>query len=557
MKRVLVLAAATVLVLPAASQAASWQGVVIAKNGKRRAIVTASANGTVRTARTPAALYGKVGLGALVSVRAGLLPDGTYAATGAKRLRRAKQARVNASVVKRAGRILYLSGGQSVFTLVLRRGAGSRLQPGDRISTTAVIGKAQLFCDEANPAGHSDQLDLEGIYLSSDAGVLQLAVHGRGLVKVTIPAGFQLPTLNAGDELSLSVTVQPDGTFTLVTIDDEDAAGSGDGGSGSGDGGSGSGDSGGDGNPVDMGSDWFTVTGLLGTLSPGQVSVNVEHHPDPVSCAVPSTVDLSGFSVGQLVEMSCNFADGNFVLVSLKSQTAEVPNGGDSALDLKGFISALGPSALTVSVPGGSPVTCGLKPGEDLRGFTVGDFVEIGCTYSSTLGHYLLTSLSSSSASLQWGDGGLSQSFDLSGAVSTLAPDYVAVQVAHHDQPVECSLPAGMDLRGFAVGNAVEFSCENDGSGFVVKSISSDSASWPESEMPQFSLDGILRSIRTDGVSVQVPGHPSLVDCGMPAGTNLSGFALGDTVTLHCHYHDGGWHLAELSSEHADLVLEP
>jgi hypothetical protein len=550
MKRVLMLAAVIGLVLPAAAQAASWQGIVIAKNAKRKAIVTASANGTIRTTRTPTALYAKIGLGAVVSVRAASLPDGTFAATAAKRLRRANRARVNASVVKRAGRILYLSGGQSVFTLVLRGAAGAKLQPGDRIATTATVGKAQLFCDDVTPVGHSDQLQLEGIYLSTDSGMLSIAVHGRGLVKVTVPASFQLPTLNAGDELSLSVTVQPDGTFTLVTVDDEDAAAA------SGDGGTNSGDNGGGGG-VDMGNNWFSVTGVLSSLSSTEVGVDVERHPEPVRCAVPATVDLSGFSVGQFVEMSCKFTNGNFVLVSLKSKTAEIPGNGDSALDLKGFISSLDASAVTVSVPGGSPVRCGLKPGEDLRGFAVGDFVEIGCTYSSTLGHYLLTSLSSDGASLEWSDSGLSQSFDLHGLVSTLAPAYVAVQVAHHDQPVECSLPAGMDLRGFAVGDAVEFSCQNDGSGFVVKSISSDSASWPENEMPQFSLDGILRSIRTDGVGVQVAGHPSLVNCAMPAGTDLSGFALGDTVALHCHFHDGGWQLAELSSEHADVTLEP
>ena len=57
MKRVLVLAVATIgLVLPAAANAGAFQGVVIAKNPKRKAIVTASANGTVRTVRAPKAI---------------------------------------------------------------------------------------------------------------------------------------------------------------------------------------------------------------------------------------------------------------------------------------------------------------------------------------------------------------------------------------------------------------------------------------------------------------------------------------------------------------------
>jgi hypothetical protein len=296
--------------------------------------------------------------------------------------------------------------------------------------------------------------------------------------------------------------------------------------------------------------------------------VMVEHHPDPVVCRVPAKVDLSGFAVGQFVQMSCKLDGADFVLVSLKSKTAEIPGDGASSLDVKGFIAGLDPYKVSVALPappvvasasheGGQTVTCKLKPGEDTRGFAVGDFVEIGCTYSASLGAYALTYLSSDHATIHLDEDGLEQSFELNGVLAGLAPGYVAVQVAHHDQPVQCAVPAGMDLRGFAPGDAVEFACANTGSGFVVRSISSDSANWPQDGIPDFTFDGILKSIRADGVGVQVAGHASLVNCGMPAGTNLSGFALGDTVTLHCHFHDGRWNLAQLSSATAELTLEP
>jgi len=42
----------------------------------------------------------------------------------------------------------------------------------------------------------------------------------------------------------------------------------------------------------------------------------------------------------------------------------------------------------------------------------------------------------------------------------------------------------------------------------------------------------------------------------MPAGTDLSGFASGDTVELQCNYHDGRWNLASLTSDSAQLTLE-
>jgi hypothetical protein len=549
MKRILVLVAAIGLILPAAANAGAFQGVVIAKNAKRNAIVTASANGTVRTVRAPES-FRKIGLGALVAVRASKLPDGTFSATGTKQLRRAKHARVRATVVKRTGRKLYLSAGNSVFAFGLRNSTGAKLRPGDRVAASASFGNAQLFCDEVTPVGHADQLALEGIYLSTEQGVLSLAVHGRGLVKVTVPDGFSLPELKPGDEVSLAATVEPDGSFTLVSLDNEDAS-------------NGSGTGNGDG--VDMGDNWFTVTGVLSSLSSTSVGVDVEQHPEPVRCSVPSTADLSGFAVGQFVQMSCKFVDGKFVLVKLRSKTAELPGDGGGSLDLKGFVTALNPTLVTVNVPAqsvasvsheGQTVSCGLKPGEDLRGFAVGDFVEIKCEYSQTLGHYMLTGLSSDSASLEYGDGSLKQWFDLSGVLTTLAPTYVAVQVAHHDAPVQCSLPTGMDLRGFAVGDAVEFACVNTGSGFYVKSISSDSASWPENDMPQFTVDGVLKSMRSDGVGVQVVGHSTLVNCAMPAGTDLSGFALGDTVEMQCNFHDGKFNLASLSSDTAQLTLE-
>ena len=74
--------------------------------------------------------------------------------------------------------------------------------------------------------------------------------------------------------------------------------------------------------------------------------------------------------------------------------------------------------------------------------------------------------------------------------------------------------------------------------------------------MPTFTVDGVLKSMRTDGVGVQVVGHSALVNCAMPAGTNLSGFALGDTVEMQCNFHDGRFNLASLSSDSAQLTLE-
>jgi hypothetical protein len=62
--------------------------------------------------------------------------------------------------------------------------------------------------------------------------------------------------------------------------------------------------------------------------------------------------------------------------------------------------------------------------------------------------------------------------------------------------------------------------------------------------------------MRSDGIGITVDGRSTLVNCAMPAGTDLSGFALGDVVEMECNYSDGRWKLASLSSDSAQLTLE-
>ena len=544
MKRALVLAAVAVSALGASgvAQAATWKGVVVAKDAKRHTLVTASANGAVRTIRSPQGLK-KEALGDVLVVRGARLPDGTFSAASTRRVDRRSRVRLRGTVVRRMGARLLLSAGHSVLAVSVRKEALS-LRSGDRVSLGATVGRRGLHCSGGiDPIGHDGQLELEGIYLSTDGDVLSLAVVHRGLVKVTVPDGIDLPELTAGDELALLVRVEPDGSFTLVQIEDETAGGD---------------DGDGDGDGVDIGKNQFTVTGILASISADAVSVTVERHPEPVRCAIPSGTKLEGFAVGQLVQMQCYFTGGRFVLYELHSQTGGVSGGGEGELELTGFIASLDAAKVVVEVAGGDPVTCLLKPGQDLRGFAAGDFVELGCRFSKTRGDYVLTELSSETSWLgsEPNEDGLYASFDLQGVVSALTSTYVAVRVAHHTEPVSCSVAPGMDLRGFAVGDSVELDCDNAGSGFVVSSISSPHASWSEDEMPEFTLDGILRSIGTDSVGVEVERHPQLVRCTMPLGTNLSGFAIGDTVELHCHFHDGKWNLATLDSDSANLTLE-
>ena len=546
MKRILLLASALALLAacPATAHAARFTGAVIAKDAKRKALVTASRGGVVRTLRAPRA-FKRVRLGARVAVSAARLPDGTYAAAKLRVQGRAKHVRFRAIVVKSEGaRRVIVSAGRSVFSVRLKPSARltafnhDELGPGDEISCDADIDDAGLEADpnDLDQVGHVDKLELEGIYLATaDDGTLELAVVHRGRVFVSVPDGVDVPDFNPGDEVVLLVSVEPDGSFSLIRAENEDGSDGGDGGDG-----------------VDMDGSEFWVYGILAELTPTAVAVKVEQHPEPVRCEVRSDTDLTGFAVGQLVKMHCRFDGGRFVLVELRSKSAELPSDGDGQFTVSGFIAALTTDKIAVKVQGhDDPVTC-LLHGQDLTGFAVGEFVEMHCHYYN--GMWKLAALKSDHAAFPE-DG--QAWFTLSGAITEIDPGYALyVQVAHHTDPVPCKLPDGMDLSGFAVGDAVEMHCHYVDGRFYLAALKSQNAVIPEDGMPQFTLQGVLSAIGVDSVAVQVTDHPEPVRCAFPAGTSLAGFAVGDLVEMHCHFHDGRYNLAYLKSAHAYLKLE-
>jgi hypothetical protein len=55
---------------------------------------------------------------------------------------------------------------------------------------------------------------------------------------------------------------------------------------------------------------------------PRQISVDVEDHPSPVTCAVVAGADLNAFHVGDEVTMKCKLIGEGFKLKLLESATA-------------------------------------------------------------------------------------------------------------------------------------------------------------------------------------------------------------------------------------------
>jgi hypothetical protein len=207
----------------AASPKASWAGVVVAKDPVRKAIVTASAQGTVRTLRVTT--LARFGVGQRLSVRAARLHDGTFRSHVTKISGRAARTKLRGTVIRhQAGLRRYLiSAGGSV--LAVRVAAARRTasvsargpRTGDQVLMSVTLTGGTPTATTVQTVGHTQTLELEGIFLGlTTDGSIRLAVAERGEVLVGVPAGTQAPTAKPGDELEVDVTVDTAGGFTLA-----------------------------------------------------------------------------------------------------------------------------------------------------------------------------------------------------------------------------------------------------------------------------------------------------------------------------------------------------
>ena len=456
----LLFVALVAVALPATAGAATFHGVVIAKDSARKALVTASKNGTVRTVRVRVGLN-RLGVGRLVAVRAAKLPDGTFSASVVKRLGKSRHAHVRGTVVRKLGARLVLSAGGSVFALRIHGKAGASksggLHTGDKVDCDAKLRNGGLEAREGDidSVGHEDTLVLEGIYLSTaDDGTIELAVVHKGRVLVSVPPdGMDVPTFDPGDEIALVVSIGEGGSFTLVKAENEND----------------SEDEEGDGG---VSKDEFSVVGVLASVTDASVAVKVENRTEPLRCGVPSGYDLTGFAVGQRVYMSCKYRDGRFVLLLLKRKE-EAPPASDY-FAVQGTLSDLGSDHVSVDVDGQEePVTCAVPAGVGLVGFSVGDTVKMYCWKKE--GGPVLKALVSDTAFI--GADGTSW-FVVEGTVAELDASHVSVDADGHGDPVTCAVAPGADLTAFHVGDQVTMKCTLGDGGFRLKLLKSDTAQY-------------------------------------------------------------------------------
>jgi hypothetical protein len=317
MKRTLFLASATAAVLAIPATASAFSGVAIAKDQARHSVVVAAKGGVVRTVRAPGRL-GSIRLGHRVSYAARRLSDGTFRATSIRSTGRAGRAALRGVVVRnqpRLHRLLLTAGGTVLAVRAPARGFASNRGPraGDRVEVRVRITGNGLSATSISTVGHAGTLELEGIFLGATADTLRLAVEHRGEVLAAIPAGFQLPQLQPGDEIEAIVTVDAAGAFTLVSVQGDDQN---------------------DDDHEGIGEDHgkVEVHGTITQLGDGKITVQ-SHHGSPVTCAVPSGVDLSGFQLNDRVEMKCAVVNGTLTLARLKKDDDDDDDGGDDGND--------------------------------------------------------------------------------------------------------------------------------------------------------------------------------------------------------------------------------
>jgi hypothetical protein len=303
----LTLLVALVATAQASAGSSAWRGVVVAKDAKQGTVVTATATGAARTVRTPKAR--SLVLGQRLDVRGTALGDGTYKAVAVKSAGRAKKARLKAVVVRnqKAQRRLLVSAGGSTFALS-RRGAGRALasvagsgpKPGDRIDATVALTPATAEATSLSTTGHLGVLEVEGILTKLATDSIELVVAKKGFVTLALPAGFAMPAgIAVFDEVEVQVAVGTDGKLTVLSIHGEEAD---------------------DDHGVDFDDDdgELEVKGTIAAISETSISVTTGKSSTAVTCALRTP--LTGFAVGDTVELHCRGSAGALVLDEIEHE---------------------------------------------------------------------------------------------------------------------------------------------------------------------------------------------------------------------------------------------
>lgn len=521
-------AIAGLLVVPNAA-AASFTGVAVAKDSKRKAAVVVSA-GTARTVRL-AGRFGQVRLGQRLMITAARRPDGTFDAQRVRALGRTKRARFGAVVVKAERSRVILSAGGSVFAVGRRaggRGLASTtggLAPGDRVMASIGLSAAATWSTGMQETGRAKLVELEGIFLEKKGDGFDVAVVERGAIHVEVPEGAVLPDFEPGDQVTMLVLIGRDGSFTFIRGKDESEK-----------------------RPEKPHhKEGIQVDGVLAEKAPYSVVVRTEGDKK-VECAVPSGMDLSLFRVGERVKIHCVSRENRDVLIKIHSNYGWVKADGTGELSVQGALSK-GNGTVSVRREDGMSVSCSVPGGVDLSPFRSGERVKLHCHLGE--GGFVFGSIYSESASLD--EDGVLRVF-ASGLLQARTGPPVTVRRPDGTM-FSCNAPDDFALSYFTVGEPVSLTCRVDGGVNTLLKARSERYEVGADGSVDVYMYGTLDAKTETSVTVRgSDGHT--VTCAVPAGTDLSAFGVGINVKANCHKRDGQFRLAYLKSDSAVIELE-
>jgi hypothetical protein len=527
MKRAVVFAAVVVLAAAfnGAADAARWSGVIVAKDAKRKAVVTVS-RGSVRTVRAPSK-FRRLRVGQRVAVTARARPDGTFAAARIRRQGRASRVRFRGVVVRhdrRAARLI-LSAGDSVFAARMSGRAPAAaapdrgLQPGDKVAVDGEVGDGDLKAGDVDEIGHASVLALEGIFLYTTRDGFALAVVHRGLVQVGVPEGTLVPPFKAGDQIALLVRVGEDGSFTFLKgrQDERDY-----------------------GKFKDKGE--FQAQGVLVGKSP--LSVSVRGEKGTLTCAIPAGVDLSYFRIGEKAKLLCVSRDGDLVMIKLHSDHGWLRGDGSGELSMHGVLTAKSATSISARREDGTLGTCALRNPVDLSLFRLGEKVKLHCQLEA--GKWIFASLHGENASIDE-DGHVE--LYVYGTFQGRSGLEVVVRRAD-GSPFGCNAPAELDLSYFTTGEQVKVHCRLDAGARTLLAVRSERFTVGADGSVELYAYGTLGEKTETTLTVTAPDGRTFT-CSFAAELDLSRFPLGTQVKLHCHLLGGAFRLEYMKSETA------
>jgi len=181
-----IVSAATAALWPAAGGAATFKGVVVAR--ERNNVLVASPAGLVRAVRGAAAVGSQV----------------TFASGRATVVGHTNRARLNGIVVRHVGRTMFISSNRHL--LALQSNDPTPPTPGTVISAQLGIANGQLDEENEDDVGQvsSGTISVQATVSAVAAGSVTLTVQGQTLT-VQLPAGLTLPASIVGQTVTIQL----------------------------------------------------------------------------------------------------------------------------------------------------------------------------------------------------------------------------------------------------------------------------------------------------------------------------------------------------------------